>query len=68
MQEYYEWLKRKGIANSSQSFYLRTLRTVLNKAEEDELLNVSPTGLKKYTLAYTNPQRVREKVLTGMPF
>lgn len=47
VQEYYEWLKRKGIANSSQSFYLRTLRTVLNKAHEDELLDVSPNWFEK---------------------
>lgn len=47
VQEYYEWLKRKGIANSSQSFYLRTLRTVLNKAHEDELVDVSPDWFEK---------------------
>ncbi len=47
VQEYYEWLKHKGIANSSQSFYLRTLRTVLNKAHEDELLDVSPNWFEK---------------------
>lgn len=47
VHEYYEWLKRKGIANSSQSFYLRTLRTVLNKAHEDELLDVAPNWFEK---------------------
>ena len=47
VHEYYEWLKRKGIANSSQSFYLRTLRTVLNKAHEDGLLEVAPNWFEK---------------------
>lgn len=57
VQEYYEWLKRKGIANSSQSFYLRTLRTVLNKADEDELLNVSPNWFEKvYTRIYKSTE------------
>lgn len=57
MQEYYEWLKRKGIANSSQSFYLRTLRTVLNKADEDQLLNVSPNWFEKvYTRIYKSTE------------
>lgn len=39
---YSEWLKQKGIADSSLSFYLRTLRTVLNKAHKDNLIDVSP--------------------------
>lgn len=47
VHEYYEWLKRKDIANSSQSFYLRTLRTVLNKAHKDELLDVAPNWFAK---------------------
>lgn len=40
--KYSEWLKQKGIADSSLSFYLRTLRTVLNKAHKDNLIDVSP--------------------------
>jgi len=47
VHEYSEWLKCKGIANSSQSFYLRTLRTVLNNAHKDKLLEVSSSWFGK---------------------
>ena len=42
VHDYSEWLKHKAIADSSQSFYLRTLRTVLNKAYQAGLLKESP--------------------------
>lgn len=29
------WLKEKGVIDSTQSFYLRTLRAILNRAKED---------------------------------
>lgn len=40
--DYAGWLKQTGITESTQSFYLRTLRTVLNKAQKDGLAKVSP--------------------------
>lgn len=42
IQRYAGWLKQTGISESTQSFYLRTLRTVLNKAQKDGLTDVSP--------------------------
>lgn len=38
IREYAEWLKRTGVAESTQSFYLRTFRAVLNKAQADGLI------------------------------
>lgn len=38
---YAEWLKQTGITGSTQSFYLRTFQTILNKAQKDGLIDVS---------------------------
>ncbi len=40
--DYAGWLKQTGITASTQSFYLRTLRTILNKAQRDGLIEASP--------------------------
>lgn len=42
IHRYAGWLKQTGISDSTQSFYLRTLRTVLNKAKKEGLTDVSP--------------------------
>ena len=33
--QYSDWLKKNGVIDSTQSFYLRTLRAILNRAKED---------------------------------
>ena len=38
---YAEWLKQTGITGSTQSFYLRTFQTILNKAQKDGLIDIS---------------------------
>lgn len=35
VHRYAEWLKQTGVTESTQSFYLRTFRTILNKAQAD---------------------------------
>lgn len=35
---YAEWLKQTGVSESTQSFYLRNFRAILNKANGDELI------------------------------
>ena len=42
IHRYAVWLKQTGISDSTQSFYLRTLRTVLNKAKKEGMTDVSP--------------------------
>jgi len=42
IHSYSDWLKQKGITASTQAFYLRTLRSVLNKAQSDGLIEVTP--------------------------
>lgn len=39
IEEYAEWLKETGVADSTQSFYLRTLRTGINYAAKEGLVN-----------------------------
>lgn len=46
VRDYAEWLKQRGIIESTQSFYLRMLRSVLNKADKDGLIAVSPEWFK----------------------
>lgn len=41
VRDYAGWLKQTGITESTQSFYLRTLRTILNKAQKDGLVEAS---------------------------
>lgn len=43
---YSDWLKQKGITASTQAFYLRTLRSVLNKAQSDGLIEVTPDSFE----------------------
>lgn len=38
---YARWLKQTGVTASTQSLYLRTFRTILNKAQKDKLIEVS---------------------------
>ena len=35
--QYSAWLKENGVVDSTQSFYLRTLRAILNRAKEDRI-------------------------------
>lgn len=39
---YSNWLKETGVANSTQSFYLRTLRSALNYASEEKGMTYEP--------------------------
>lgn len=35
ISRYSDWLKENGVIDSTQSFYLRTLRSIINRAKED---------------------------------
>lgn len=41
LSNYSDWLKKTGVADSTQSFYLRTLRSILNHAKDDGLTNAA---------------------------
>lgn len=51
IRRYSDWLKQTGISESTQSFYLSTLRVVLNKAHSD--------GLITSTIGWFNNIRMR---------
>lgn len=55
VRNYAVWLKQKGIVESTQSFYLRTLRLVLNKAHGDGLLDVSADWFKNVNTRIYKP-------------
>lgn len=40
IEEYAQWLTLKGVAESTQSFYLRTLRSALNHASQSKLISI----------------------------
>lgn len=71
VHDYSEWLKHKAIADSSQSFYLRTLRTVLNKAYQAGLLKESPcwfenVNTKIYKAAGGEEKRFDREILLNI--
>lgn len=39
LENYSQWLKDNGVADSTQSFYLRTLRSVMKAAKDEGLVN-----------------------------
>lgn len=41
LSNYSNWLKETGVADSTQSFYLRILRSILNRAKEDGLTDTA---------------------------
>ena len=43
---YADWRRQKGVIESTQAFYLRTLRSILNKAQTDGLIEVTPDCFK----------------------
>lgn len=61
--DYAEWLSRKGITKSSQSFYLRTLRVALNKAHNDRLLEAPPDWFENVDTKIYKIQEGKDKSL-----
>lgn len=46
IENYSSWLKENGVCDSTQSFYLRTLRSALNHAKEDGITTVDDALFK----------------------
>lgn len=64
VQDYARWLERKGIAESTQSFYLRTLRTILNKAHKKGLIEVTPDWFKGVNTRIYKPSLSKNMILS----
>lgn len=59
---YSSWLKETGVTDSTQSFYLRTLRSILNRAKNDGLIDAPEdlfSGLNTRVI-FSNPIAYRE--------
>lgn len=63
VRDYAGWLKQTGITESTQSFYLRTLRTLLNKAQKDGLVEVSPEWFMEVNTRIYKPSDFKDKKL-----
>lgn len=51
IRDYSEWLADSGVAPSTQSFYLRTLRTILNRASSEHLIEIDSDWFKSVNTA-----------------
>lgn len=59
IQEYDDWLRKRGIVRNTVSFYMRILRSVYNKAVKDRLARqASP-----FSNVYTGIDKTRKKAL-----
>lgn len=62
--DYAGWLKQTGITASTQSFYLRTLRTILNKAQRDGLVEASPEWFVEVNTRIYKPSESKDTKLS----
>lgn len=51
VRDYSSWLAASGIAASTQSFYLRTLRSILNRASSEGLIEIDSDWFKSVNTA-----------------
>ncbi|MCM1141272.1 MAG: site-specific integrase [Muribaculum sp.] len=60
-----EWNRDRGLIESTISFYLRTLRTILGKAQDDGLIVIDKQWYNGYTTGYKpNVAKLEEQTLT----
>lgn len=64
VRDYAGWLKQTGITESTQSFYLRTLRTILNKAQKDGLVEASSEWFLDVNTRIYKPSDFKDKELS----
>lgn len=60
VNRYAEWLKQTGISDSTQSFYLRNLRTVLNKARDNGLIGSTSGWFGEVNTGIGHPARIHD--------
>lgn len=54
---YANWLKAIGISDSTQSFYLRSFRAILNKAHDDGLIESTSGWFNEVNTSVVNPHK-----------
>lgn len=60
---YADWLKHISISDSTQSFYLRTLRTVLNKAHDSGLIGSTSGWFQNVNTSIGHPAKSSDEKL-----
>ncbi len=61
VEEYDAWLKHKGLTRNTISFYMRTLRTICNRAIEDGLAEKS--AVSPFTGVFTGMDKTAKRAL-----
>lgn len=60
VHRYSDWLKQTGIADSTQSFYLRSFRVILNKAHDDGLIKSTSGWFHDVNTSVANPHKTSD--------
>lgn len=60
---YANWLKTIGISDSTQSFYLRSFRAILNKAHDDGLIESTSGWFHEVNTSVVNPAKTSDRKL-----
>lgn len=60
---YADWLKTIGISDSTQSFYLRSFRAILNKAHDDGLIESTAGWFHEVNTSVVNPAKTSDRKL-----
>lgn len=60
VRHYADWLKQTGITDSTQSFYLRSFRAILNKAHDDGLIESTSGWFHEVNTSVINPAKTSD--------
>lgn len=60
MRRYADWLKQTGITDSTQSFYLRSFRAILNKAHDEGLIESTSGWFHEVNTSVVNPAKTSD--------
>lgn len=60
VHRYADWLKQTGITDSTQSFYLRSFRAILNKAHDDGLIESTSGWFHEVNTSVVNPAKISD--------
>lgn len=63
VRRYADWLKQTGVTDSTQSFYLRSFRTILNKAHDDGLLESTAGWFHEVNTSVVNSHKTPDEEL-----
>lgn len=63
VRRYADWLKQTAITDSTQSFYIRSFRSILNKAHDDGLIESTSGWFHEVNTSVVNPHKTPDEEL-----